>query len=71
MSEREIVNAIKKYIGKQNGDWTFVRGRDVLTRQQTLVRLKTDPKFKKFMVRIVVAQTIEILGREVETPLEP
>jgi len=71
MSEREIVKAIEKYIGKQGNGWTFVRGRDVLTRQQTLVRLKTDPKFKKFMVRIVVAQTIEILGREVETPLEP
>jgi len=63
MSEREIVKAIENFIDKQNGNWTFVRGRDVLTRQQTLVKLRTDPKFKKFMVRIVVAQTIEILGR--------
>lgn len=62
MSEREIVVAIEKYIKKQNGDWTFVRGREALTKQQALTKLKTDPKFKKFMVRIVVAQTVEILG---------
>jgi hypothetical protein len=62
MSEREIVTAIRKYINKQNSSWSFIRGREVLTKQQVLRRLNVDKNFRKFMVQIVVAQTVEILG---------
>lgn len=62
MSETEIVDAIRNYIGKQNNGWSFVRGREVLTKNQFIRRLNVDKNFRKFMVKIVVAQTVEILG---------
>lgn len=62
MSEKEIVKAIEKFVGRQNGNWSFVRGRNILSKKDVLVKLKTDRKFRSFMVRIVVAQTIEILN---------
>ena len=63
MSERRIIDAIKDYINRQDGEWRFVRGRDSLNKVQTIKRLDRDKKFRMFMVRIVVAQTVEILGR--------
>lgn len=62
MSENQIVDAIRNYIGKQDNGWNFVRGREVLTKNQFIRRLNVDKNFRKFMVKIVVAQTVEILG---------
>lgn len=62
MSENQIVDAIRTYINKQGNGWNFVRGREVLTKQQVIRRLNTDKNFRKFLVDVVVAQTVEILG---------
>jgi hypothetical protein len=63
MSEMDVVKAIEDYVRKQGNSWSFVRGREVLTKEQMISKLYKDRKFRKFMVKIVIAQTIEILGR--------
>ena len=74
MSEREIVRAIKEHIRKvdsfmqaQGKVFKFRAGpREMLTADQMIERLNNDKKFRKLIVRMVVTQTIEILGRAPE-----
>lgn len=74
MSEGEIVKAIREHIKKldnymhdQGKVFKFRAGpREMLTADQMLERLDKDKKFRKFIVRMVVEQTIEILGRTPE-----
>jgi len=74
MSEREIVRAIKEHVKKVD-NYMHTKGkvfkfragpREMLTADQMIERLDKDKKFKKFVVRMVVEQTIEILGRSPE-----
>ena len=74
MSEKEIVKAIKEHIRKvdnfmqtQGKAFKFRAGpREMLTAAQMIKRLDKDKKFRKLIVRMVIDQTIEILGRTPE-----
>ena len=73
MSEKEIVRAIKEHIKRVDGYmqtrgkvFKFRAGREMLTADQMIERLDKDKKFRKLIVRMVVTQTIEILGRAPE-----
>lgn len=74
MSEGEIIKAIKEHI-KRVDDFMQTQGkvfkfragpREMLTANQMIQRLDKDKKFRKLVVRMVVDQTIEILGRTPE-----
>ena len=74
MSEKEIVRAIKEHVKKVDG-YMQKRGetfkfraspREMLTAGQLIERLDNDKKFRKFMVVLVVKQTVEILGKTPE-----
>ena len=74
MSEKDIVKAIKEHVKKVDGFmqtqgrvFKFRAGpREMLTADQMIKRLDKDKKFRKLIVRMVVDQTIEILGRTPE-----
>lgn len=74
MSEREIVKAIKEHIRKVD-NYMHTQGkvfkfraspREMITAAQMIKRLDKDKKFRKLVVRMVIDQTIEILGRTPE-----
>ena len=74
MSEKEIVRAIKEHVKKVDGymqehgkNFKFrASPREMLTADQLVKRLDDDKKFRKFMVVLVVKQTVEILGKTPE-----
>ena len=74
MSEKEIVRAIKEHVKKvdehmkKRGKTFKFRAspREMLTADRLIERLDNDKKFRKFMVVLVVKQTVEILGKTPE-----
>lgn len=63
-SERKTVaNSIRKYVGRQNNNWKFVMGRDMLAKDQFLLKFDNDTKFRSFVVTLVVDLSLDILNR--------
>lgn len=66
MSEREILNAIKENVTKQESSWKFVAGREIYDKEAFLEKLDVDEQFQKTIVRMVVDLSIDILSRKPE-----
>jgi len=64
MSEKDVVRSIKENVRRQNDNWRFVMGREVLTKEQVLDRLDNDKGFRKSLVKMVVELSIDILARK-------
>lgn len=63
MKEREIVKALKQHLEKQPPEWRFVYGREVLTKEKMIEKIKKDKRFRKFMVTQVEQLSIDLLLR--------
>ena len=66
MSEKEIVKAIREHVSRQCDGWKFVGGREELGKEDFLKKLNGDKKFRKFVVKLVVTMTVDVLGRKPE-----
>ena len=66
MSEKEILKAIKEHVKRQDEGWKFTGGREELGKEVFLKRLDNDKKFRKFVVKLVVTLTVDVLGRKPE-----
>ena len=64
MSERDIVRAIKEHVNRQGDGWKFVGGREELGKEDFLKKLNGNKKFRKFVVKLVVTMTVDVLGRK-------
>jgi len=64
LKEKEVVKAIKNHVSNQNAGWTFVMGREVLTKQTFLQRLGKDKKFRTTVIDMVYKLSIDILTRK-------
>lgn len=64
MKEKEIVNAIKQHVNRQNNGWKFIYGRQAVGKQQFLTKLDHDKKFRKTIVEMVVTLSVDILTRK-------
>jgi len=64
MSEKDIVQRIKDNVERQNDNWRFVMGREVLTKKEILKRIDKDSKFRKILVKMVIDLSIDILSRQ-------
>lgn len=66
MSQREILKAIKEHVNRQDNDWKFIMGGEVLTKQKMIKKLNGDKTFRKKIVNLVVTLSIDILSRKPE-----
>ena len=51
---------------RQPEDWKFIRGRVSLSRDEMIKKIKNDRKFRKFIVGLVDALSVDILLRKPE-----
>jgi len=63
VSEKVIVQSIKKHVNGQGNNWKFVMGKDVLTKAEFAQKLDKDPKFRAFVVELVVNLSVDMLGK--------
>ena len=64
MPEKEILKAIKEHVKRQDEGWKFTGGREELGKEDFLKKLNGDKKFRKFVVKLVVTMTVDVLGRK-------
>lgn len=66
MGEKEVVKALMENLKRQPEDWKFIRGRVSLSRDEMIKKIKNDRKFRKFIVGLVDALSVDILLRKPE-----
>ena len=59
-----MIKAIEEHVKRQNNNFKFIYGREVITKQQFLVKLKDDKEFRQFIVNLVCTLSIEMLERK-------
>lgn len=64
MREKDIVKAVEEHVKRQNNDWRFIAGREVLDKEGFLKKLKRDKNFRSTIVKMVVELSIDILTRK-------
>ena len=64
MKEKELVKAIKAHVNRQSNNWSFIMGREVLTKKAFLKKLDKDKKFRETIIDLVYNLSIDILTRK-------
>lgn len=64
MDEREIVEAVKRYVMRRSNDWKFIMGREIIGKNEFLKKLDRDEKFRETIVKMIINLSIDILTRE-------
>lgn len=64
MKEKELVKAIKSHVNRLDSDWSFIMGREVLTKKAFLEKLDKDKRFRSTIIDLVYNLSIDILTRK-------
>ena len=64
MPEKEILKAIREHVKRQDEGWKFTGGREELGKEDFLKKLNGNKKFRKFVVKLVLTMTVDVLGRK-------
>jgi len=64
LSEQEVIDALIKSLERQNGDWRFFYGRESLTAETMIQRIRNDKGFRKTVLTMVNNLSVDILLRQ-------
>jgi hypothetical protein len=64
MSEKELIEALKEKLLEKGDDFRFIHGREVLTAKAMIEKIDHDKKFRKTIVQMIHALSMDLILRE-------
>jgi len=64
MNEKELIQALKEKLKEKDEGWKFIYGREVLTAKAMIEKIDQDKKFRKTIVQMIQALSMDLILRE-------